>query len=155
MLAGLGFQVVSLMLFAVCGSEFAIRVWRGRGSWNKQYLPVVQSRLFIFFLFGLVVATVTIFARSVYRCIELSGGFDGTLFVNDEWLFMVMEGVMIILACSCLTFLYPVICFKGEWHNVSFPLRKGKYSKVEKPWNVSQSEEDVELTQRDTQAFLN
>lgn len=126
MLGGLGFQVFSLILFALCCLDFGIRVWRGRGTWNPRYLSLVSSRLFKAFLFGLFVASITIFARSVYRCVELSGGFDGTLFVNDEALFMVLEGVMIIIACATLTFLHPAVCFQGAWHEANFNFRTSK-----------------------------
>jgi hypothetical protein len=126
MLAGLAFQVFSLLLFCVLGSEFAYRVWTHRGTWNPRYVSLVETRLFKSFLVGLVIATVTILARCIYRCIELSGGFNGTLFVNDEAVFMVMEGLMIIIACFCLTFLHPAVCFQGVWHQATFSFRKSK-----------------------------
>lgn len=123
MLAGLGFQVFSLILFAVCAGEFAFRVWKNQGSWNPRYTSLVNSTLFKCFLLGLVVASVTIFVRSVYRCAELSGGFNGDLFTSDEALFMVLEGVMIIIACTCLTVLHPAICFQGAWAEANFSFR--------------------------------
>lgn len=83
----------------------------------------MSTKLFKSFLVGLVVASVTIFARSVYRCVELSGGFNGTLFVSDEALFMVMEGVMIVLATTCLTLLHPAVCFQGAWDEANFRFR--------------------------------
>ncbi|KAG0646167.1 Efflux pump himE [Hyphodiscus hymeniophilus] len=126
MLAGLGFQVFSLILFGIAAGEFAIRVKNGKGNYNPRYVNLTTSRLFKSFLLGLVVASVTIFARSVYRCVELSGGFNGTLFVNDEALFMVMEGVMIVLATSCLTFLHPAVAFQGAWDEAVFHFRTRK-----------------------------
>ncbi|KAH6873404.1 RTA1 like protein-domain-containing protein [Thelonectria olida] len=127
MLAGLAFQVVSLTVFAICSTDFAFRAYKGRTLWNREHLRLVNSKLFNAFLLGLVVATVTIFARSVYRCVELSGGFNGELFVKDEALFMVMEGVMIVIACVCLTVLHPAICFQGAWHNANFSFRSSKF----------------------------
>jgi hypothetical protein len=127
MLAGLGFQVFSLILFGICCGEFALRVWKHRGNWNPGYLDLVHSRLFKSFLVGLLLACITIFARSIYRCVELSGGFNGELFVSDEALFMVLEGVMIIVACSCLTFLHPAVCFQGAWHEANFVFRTSKH----------------------------
>lgn len=126
MLAGLGFQVFSLILFGLAAGEFALRASKGKGSWNPRYIDLVSSKLFQAFLVGLFVASVTIFARSVYRCVELSGGFDGTLFVNDEALFMVMEGVMIVLATTCLTLLHPAVCFQGAWGGAVFHFRTRK-----------------------------
>jgi hypothetical protein len=126
MLAGLGFQVCSLILFAIAAGEFALRVMKAKGDRNPRYVNLTSSRLFKSFIIGLVVASVTIFARSVYRCIELSGGFDGTLFVSDEAVFMVMEGVMIVLATTCLTFLHPAVAFQGAWHEAVFHFRTRK-----------------------------
>jgi hypothetical protein len=128
MLAGLAYQVFSLLLFATFSFEFAIRVHKGRGAWRHEYLNLVNSAPFKTFLLGLAVATVTIFARSVYRCVELSGGFDGRLFVSEEGVFMVMEGVMLIIACSCLTFLHPAACFQGAWNEANFSLRSQEKS---------------------------
>jgi len=133
MLAGLGFQVFSLILFLLCSGEFAFRVIKNKGSWNPRYINLLHSGLFKSFLVGLFVAVVTIFARSVYRCVELSGGFNGSLFVSDEALFMVLEGVMIVIATTCLTVLHPAVCFQGAWHEANFAFRtKNSDSKMER-----------------------
>lgn len=123
MLAGLGFQVFSLILFSACCTYFAVCVLKNKGTWNVRYIDLINSRLFKAFLCGLVVSVVTIFIRSVYRCVELSGGFNGTLFVSDEAAFMVLEGVMIVIACLCLTLLHPAVCFQGAWHEANFNFR--------------------------------
>jgi hypothetical protein len=126
MLAGLIFQVISLFIFAGAAGWFALRVWRAQGSWDPRYIGLVSSRLFKSCIIGLVVASVTIVIRSVYRCVELSGGFNSTLFISDEALFMVLEGVMIVIATSCLTFLHPAVCFQGAWHEANFTFRSRK-----------------------------
>lgn len=132
MLAGLIFQLISLGLFTVACTEFFFRVRNSKGSWNPRYLNIVNSKLFKTFLFGLATATVTIFIRSVYRCAELSGGFDSSLFTSDEALFMILEGLMILIATTCLTVLHPAICFQGVWHEANFTFRtnKGQSSKL-------------------------
>lgn len=119
MLAGLAFQIFSIILFAIAAGWFAYRVWSQQNSWNTRYLSLIQSRLFKAFLAGLVLATLAIFIRSVYRCVELSGGFTGPLFTKDEALFMVLEGVMIVFAGAFLTFLHPGISFQGSWREVN------------------------------------
>ncbi|RDL39273.1 Uncharacterized protein BP5553_03613 [Venustampulla echinocandica] len=126
MLAGLIFQVVSLVLFAICCGEFAFRVWSGKGSRNPTYTWLTQTGLFKGFLIGLFVSSVTIFARSIYRCAELAGGFDGDLFKNDEALYMIMEPTMIAVACICLTVFHPAVAFKGVWHEANFTFRTKK-----------------------------
>ncbi|KAG9232377.1 RTA1 like protein-domain-containing protein [Amylocarpus encephaloides] len=151
MLAGLGFQVFSLALFAGFSGEFALRVWNGRGLWNSRYTRVVDSKLFKCSLAGLATATLTIFIRSLYRCIELSGGFDSNLFRDDEVSFMILEGVMIIIACVSLTALHPAVCFQGCWHETAFPLFGGRRSASQSKFIVSDEEglqEEVEMGNR-------
>jgi len=126
MLAGLIFQVVSLVLFALCAGDFALRVMKNKSRWNVKYIDIVNSLLFKSFLVGLAVASVTIFARSVYRCAELAGGFNGSLFTSDEALFMVLEGAMIVIATTCLTVLHPAVAFQGAWHEANFQFRTKK-----------------------------
>lgn len=98
--------------------------------WNAKYIRIVKSLIFKLFLGGLFVATITILARSVYRCVELWGGFESDLFMGHEVTFMVLEGVMCIIACSCLTFLHPGICFRGAFHEVAFRFRSKKGASV-------------------------
>lgn len=68
---------------------------------------------------GLVVAVLTIFIRSVFRVAELSGGFNGKLF-NEEIPFMILEGPMVIIACTAVSIFHPGIAFQGSWHEADF-----------------------------------
>lgn len=151
MLAGLIFQVVSLGLFAACCADFARRVRNNKSNWNVKYIDLVNSGLFKAFLAGLFVASVTIFVRSVYRCVELAGGFNGKLFTSDEALFMVLEGVMIVLATACLTALHPAVAFQGAWDAANFKFRavKGGESK-----RLSGSDEESQRGVEMEQGFL-
>jgi len=137
MLAGLVFQVVSLLLFAILCGEFAWRVMYFKSSWNAQYLSLLNSKKFKAFLIALAVAVVTIFVRCVYRCVELSGGFNGTLFVSDQAVFMVLEGVMIVLATTGLTVFHPGLVFGQAWHDATFSFRQNNHTELK---NVSTSE---------------
>jgi hypothetical protein len=58
--------------------------------------------------------------------VELAGGFNGDLFTSDEALFMVLEGVMIVLATGGLTIFHPAIAFQGVWHELNFSFRTKK-----------------------------
>lgn len=84
---------------------------------------------------ALALATVLIFIRSIYRVAELSAGFDGYLAENQP-LFMVFEGVMIILATTLLTVFHPGLVFKGAWKEATWSWRK-KSSAQEMPWTAS------------------
>jgi hypothetical protein len=70
-------------------------------------------------------ATILIMIRSIYRIVELQGGFDGTI-ANNEVAFMVLEGPMIILATFALTVLHPGYALDRNWQAASWSLRKQK-----------------------------
>ena len=76
-------------------------------------------------ILALAVSTVAIFIRSVYRVVELSGGFGGAL-ANDQATFMVLEGPMVIIAVLAMTFFHPGFSFGGNWGAAGWSLR-GKY----------------------------
>ncbi|KAI9049869.1 hypothetical protein LZ554_006018 [Drepanopeziza brunnea f. sp. 'monogermtubi'] len=119
-MAGLVFQVVALVLFATAATDFGIRARRARGEWDERYRSVVKTPIFKAFLTSLAIATLTIFTRSVYRIVELSGGFTGSLFTGYEPIFMIFETFMIVIACTCLTVWHPALAFGGVWHELSF-----------------------------------
>ena len=125
MLAGLSAQVVSLSIFSAFAIEYALRLYRNPDAWDTRHAALYQSRLFRAFLWGLAVATVTIFTRSTFRVAELSGGFHGSL-ANNQISFMILEGAMVTIAASCLTLLHPGIAFQGRWADANFKLRGAK-----------------------------
>lgn len=61
----------------------------------------------------------TIFTRSVFRVAELKDGFNSDL-ANNEVAFMILEGVMIVIACICLTVFHPGYCFGGKWQDTEW-----------------------------------
>ncbi|KAK0107329.1 hypothetical protein ONS95_004023 [Cadophora gregata] len=150
MMAGLVFQVVSLTLFSIAATDFGIRVRKHQGQWNPRYLTIVNTLLFKAFLIGLAVATLTIFIRSTYRVAELSGGFNSHLFTDDEVSFMILEGVMIIIACGCLTILHPAVCFQGVWHEANFVFRTSKNRAEKLMYNETGDEESQRGVQMNT-----
>lgn len=74
---------------------------------------------------ALAIATITIFVRSVYRVAELAGGFAGKL-ANDEVLFEILEGPMIMTATIALTVFHPGLSFAGQWSSAAWSLRSKK-----------------------------
>lgn len=110
MLSGLAFQVFSLVIFSILCAELAYRVYRVKSSESLEH----KGRNLHIFEIALVAATVFIIVRSTYRCAELAGGFRGKL-ANEEAPFMILEGVMIILACLCLTVCHPGWALRGDW----------------------------------------
>lgn len=131
MIAGLAFQLATLTLFISFSVEFAYRLFRrerrtsvqdgesskdeyaairARKCW-KAFILGMSSSLLWFCIHGLimaalVLATVTVYIRSIYRVVELKGGFDSAV-ANDEVAFMVLEGAMVSITCICLTAMHP------------------------------------------------
>ncbi|KAL4757022.1 RTA1 domain-containing protein [Aspergillus foveolatus] len=120
MIAGLAFQVAALTLFIYLGTEFAFRVHRRT---NRQEAGQVVSsvptnrkedihaairgnRRWKVWLFTLALSTLLVYIRSIFRVVELNGGYDSEL-ANDEVAFMVLEGAMISIMCICLTAVHP------------------------------------------------
>ena len=98
MIAGLSFQVFTLTLFMLLCADYAFRYLKARRSSDQSSsyrLRTITPR-FRLFVVCLLLATLCIFIRSVYRVIELAGGWEGEL-VHDEPKFIVLEGVSVDL----------------------------------------------------------
>ncbi|KAG9048665.1 hypothetical protein FS837_012293 [Tulasnella sp. UAMH 9824] len=57
-------------------------------------------------LIGLVIATVFIYVRSIYRTIELLGGWKGKVYINEK-LFNALDGMPIFMAMFVLNVFHP------------------------------------------------
>ncbi|KAK3943130.1 RTA1-domain-containing protein [Diplogelasinospora grovesii] len=118
MIAGLSFQVLTLMVFMVCALDFGLNVLRrhrryGADAFDQSATArrVRNSKAFKGLLAALALSTICIFWRSVYRVAELSKGWDGPLMKRED-LFIGFEGVMVIVACLVLNVFHPSLCFR-------------------------------------------
>ncbi|CAG8247719.1 unnamed protein product [Penicillium salamii] len=111
MIAGLVFQVASIVIFCVLVIEYGIRAARGRRVHCEKRRADWKKRSF---LIGLAIAVLTILIRSSFRVAELQGGFHSSL-ANDEIALMILEGAMITIACICLTGLHPALLVGKNW----------------------------------------
>jgi hypothetical protein len=162
MLAGVIWQVISLAIFAGLCTQLFLRIRKMPDSqFNPTFDALRKTTKFRNFLWSLGIATVAIFIRSVFRCAELSGGFDGHL-ANDEITFMLLEGLMILNAVSVLTIWHPGVVFGGLWSSAKFKFRgvktvvedvdqaeAGDYNRLEPyngGYNHSRGGSDVEIT---------
>ncbi|KAK1593856.1 RTA1 like protein [Colletotrichum navitas] len=125
LVAGLSIQVASLFAFSACSLEFLWRVRKNPEMRNPEFADLVSSKRFKMFLIALFGATACLFVRTVFRSVELSEGFSGKL-ANQEVEFMVLDGVMIILACLCLSIWHPGHGFGGRWNEAKFRFRNSK-----------------------------
>lgn len=116
MIAGLSFQVITLVVFIAASLDFGIRVWRRERSMGSAALdqdPVlVRMRgtfLFKGFLGALALSTLCILWRSAFRVAELSEGWSGPI-MADQYMFFGFEGVLIAVAVGVLNIFHPAIC---------------------------------------------
>lgn len=145
LVAGLSFQVASLFAFSVCAIEFLIRVHRNPSARSTEHADLYDSKKFKIFLPGmscalmlrthtdyslaLGLATILLFIRTVFRSVELSEGFSGHL-ANNEIEFMILDGVMVILASITLTVFHPGRIFgKEKWAATNYQLKSEKHQK--------------------------
>ncbi len=94
MIAGLAFQVFTMVVFMALCADYGFRYWRSRRAGpasSAHASPPITRKLQLFFA-CLALATLGIFIRSVYRVIELAGGWNGKL-LHDQPKFIVLEGV--------------------------------------------------------------
>ncbi|KAK0655917.1 RTA1 like protein-domain-containing protein [Cercophora newfieldiana] len=118
MIAGLAFQVFTLLVFMIVSVDFGLNVLRRHRRLGASALDQSDAARNLRNSFGfkgligaLAIATICIFWRSVFRVAELSNGWDGPLMKRQD-LFIGFEGVMIIVACLVLNVFHPSICFK-------------------------------------------
>lgn len=88
-LAGLAFQVATIMTFSCFLIDFIIRYFRSPQGRKAASIVGIRLKIFFSFMFFSMLLTV---ARSIYRVIELREGYDGDL-IRDEPIFIALEGV--------------------------------------------------------------
>ncbi|KUJ12842.1 putative sphingoid long-chain base transporter RSB1 [Mollisia scopiformis] len=115
MVAGLAFQVSTLTLFMAVCIDFAVRTSKhpDDNRDDTKLLSVRSTKRFSQFIFSLAIATICIFIRSIYRVAELSESWTGHL-IRQQWLFVGLEGVMIVVAFAVLNISHPAFCFDAR-----------------------------------------
>ncbi len=116
MVAGLGFQTFTMACFILLCLDF---VWRAR-KWHKVNAasgePVqkpFRSKRMVTFTACFSLAIIFIFIRTIYRVIELAGGWTSKLY-RTQTDFIVLEGVMVVLAVYCLHVGHPGYLGEGK-----------------------------------------
>ncbi|KAF1941376.1 sphingoid long-chain base transporter RSB1 [Clathrospora elynae] len=117
MIAGLAFQVVTLLLFILLALDFAFRTYSRRGSPLSQtvddhgHAKLRNPWPFKAFIVALSLSTLLIFTRCVFRVAELSQGWGGHL-ANTQKYFVGLEGAVIVAAVFLMNMCHPGFCFK-------------------------------------------
>ena len=125
MIAGLFLQAVSLAAFLLVCADFAWSCRKGYLDMSPDKQQTRRRPILKAFMCTLMLATVAIFVRSIFRVAELWQGFNGKLW-NNQTDFMVLDGTMIALAVVCLTALHPGPAFGGQWRAADWTFRTRK-----------------------------
>jgi RTA1 like protein len=141
MIAGLASQVASMTVFVYLCLHFAWNLRQNPSRRNPSGIDLRGSRRFRIFLYceflppllsfpanhalAIAIATVTILIRCCFRVAELHEGYTGSI-ANDEILYMVLEGAMMIIAVGALTIGHPGRALGSLWQANSFHFRERK-----------------------------
>lgn len=112
MLAGVSWQVATLVTFAAAALDFAARRYRGLATspLSLTAQTTKQDPKFKIFMAAYLLAFVTILIRCIYRIAEMASGWRSSLMKNQT-LFIVLESVMLSIATLCQTIFHPGFCF--------------------------------------------
>ena len=110
MMAGICFQVFTLLVFGALSTDFILSARKNRNSWSQSAVSLTSRSSFKFFVMGMFVAYITIFIRCVYRIAEMANGWGNSI-MQDEGEFIAFEGVMILIATAALTICHPGFLF--------------------------------------------
>lgn len=126
MVAGVVFQVVSLLIFMGLWLEFVFRLRRtSENAEDERFVQLRDTKKFTWFQYALRAAFALIFIRSVYRVAELQQGFKGPI-ANNEVSFMILEGPMVFLAVLAMTVLHPDIAFGGKLSSAAWSVKQSR-----------------------------
>ncbi|KAF8516232.1 RTA1 like protein-domain-containing protein [Gautieria morchelliformis] len=132
MLAGIFFQMAGILGYTLLAAEFLFRFYLHRPfagaiqasppdsplndkSWTQGTEnggAVLPPRISLMVL-ALVLSTILVFIRTIYRTIELSGGWNGHI-IRTEAFFNTLDATPIFLAMFILNFLSPAFLLRTE-----------------------------------------
>ncbi|KAJ5238453.1 RTA1-domain-containing protein [Penicillium chermesinum] len=100
MVAGIVFQLASLTAFVLCAVDFLRRATR------LGLLKLMARGPLAMLLGAMVLSTVVIYIRSVYRTVELAQGWHGYLITHESY-FVGLDGVLMVIAVGVFNICHP------------------------------------------------
>ncbi|KAF8177351.1 RTA1-like protein [Mycena galopus ATCC 62051] len=106
MLGGIVFQFASIVTYCGLGSDFLFHYHTDRPvRFDSSGRGILDGKVYIM-ICALAFSTLMLFIRSVYRIVELAGGWNGRV-IHTEVYFNVLDGGMVVLAIYSLNFAHP------------------------------------------------
>jgi RTA1 like protein len=109
-LVGLISQVITLSIFGLLTMDVSTRIIKHKGDFSPTAKEVHCSRHFRGLPGATLVAYLFILIRCVYRIPEMSGGWSSPVMQN-QILFIVLDGVMCVVAALVLNVFHPGMLF--------------------------------------------
>lgn len=139
MLAGIVWQVFTLLVFGFFVTDYALRAYKRRATLAPSAIKLMATTRWKVFICSLTLAFITVFMRCVFRIGEMAKGW-GNPVMQDQTDFIVLDSVMITIAVLCLTIFHPGYTFpEMRKHGSNSPV--GEFSRAEKEMTA-----DVEST---------
>ncbi|CAE6461402.1 unnamed protein product [Rhizoctonia solani] len=130
MLGGIIIQLVAVVLYTILGIEFVVRFSLDRparpkvtNEQRKHVGWIDVPRGIIWMLVGLAIVTVFITIRGVYRTIELTDGWNGTIISTEKW-FNWFDAAPIVVAMFTFNFCHPGYLLRNLESNNRLPASK-------------------------------
>lgn len=92
MLAGIVFQVATFTILYALVAVYLVKLQRNKATLTSEASALIGSRDFKIFAVGMLVASLFIFIRCVYRIAELAGGWANEI-MRDEVEYIILDGV--------------------------------------------------------------
>jgi len=110
MLGGIVFQLVSIICYMFLATEFIYRVVT-RKQFNRTHNEPTSGNYTLdknmkMMLGALALGTLMLFIRSIYRTVELAGGWTGTV-ITTQIYFIVFDGIPVALAILAMNVFHP------------------------------------------------
>ncbi|CZT17752.1 related to phospholipid-translocating ATPase [Ramularia collo-cygni] len=120
MIAGLAFQVATMVAFGALAADYGLAVRRNRSSLNSKTEELRDSLRFKLFLAALWIAYLCVLVRCCYRLAELAKGWseDNEILRNED-LFIGLDSVTCGIATLILNFWHPGWCFPKEQQEIA------------------------------------
>ncbi len=117
MMLGLASQVVTLAIFGIMAGDVFLRIRKFRGEFNESTTALRHSKRFKGLLIAILTSYITIFLRCVYRIAEMAGGWRNRI-MQDQVSFIILDGVMCIVAVYALNIFHPGFLFKQSYETL-------------------------------------
>ncbi|KAI0601495.1 RTA1 like protein-domain-containing protein [Biscogniauxia sp. FL1348] len=118
LVVGLAVQIVALGIFVAHAVMFAIALRTRRHVLDPKYSYVYKNVFFKTFMVVFSVATILLILRTAYRIVEVAEGFESSI-AQDETLFLVLDGTMVLIATVLLLAFFPARAFGQSWSQTS------------------------------------